>query len=289
METTDRLHLVEEKLGAFAPPPASSVPASIESDIEAPLALIIEDNSDVRQYIASCLEREYRLAFAENGQVGIDLALDLIPDLIISDVMMPEKDGFEVCEILKNNPHTSHIPIILLTAKADVEFRLIGLRRGADAYLPKPFNREELLIRMQKLLELRRQLQQYYLSLTADDQATMKEERPPEEEQEHQFVKQVRGVIEAHMADPKFVVPDLCREIGMSHSQLHRKLSALTGLSTKKLIRSIRMNYAKKLLKDPQLTITAVAYDAGFSDPDYFHRVFKQAFGMTPGAYRNTI
>ncbi|NRB53900.1 MAG: response regulator [Saprospiraceae bacterium] len=282
-------HMVEEKLNAFVPPPASSFAPNLEPEVEAPLTLIIEDNPDVRQYIASCLEEEYRLTFAENGQVGIDMALDLVPDLIISDVMMPEKDGFEVCEILKNNAHTSHIPIILLTAKADVESRLKGLQRGADAYLPKPFNRDELLIRMQKLLELRRQLQQYYLSLTADDQVSLNEKDSAEAEQEHQFVKQVRAVIEAHLADPKFVVPDLCREIGMSHSQLHRKLSALTGLSTKKLIRSIRMNYAKKLLKDPQLTITAVAYDAGFNDPDYFHRVFKQVFGMTPGAFRDTI
>lgn len=282
-------HMVEEKLNAFVPPPASSFAPNLEPEVEAPLTLIIEDNPDVRQYIAACLEEEYRLTFAENGQVGIDMALDLVPDLIISDVMMPEKDGFEVCEILKNNAHTSHIPIILLTAKADVESRLKGLQRGADAYLPKPFNRDELLIRMQKLLELRRQLQQYYLSLTADDQVSLNEKDSAEAEQEHQFVKQVRAVIEAHLADPKFVVPDLCREIGMSHSQLHRKLSALTGLSTKKLIRSIRMNYAKKLLKDPQLTITAVAYDAGFSDPDYFHRVFKQVFGMTPGAFRDTI
>lgn len=289
IEEDARLHMVEEKVNAFVPLPASSFSSNPEPEVEAPLALIIEDNPDVRQYIASCLDQEYRLAFAENGQVGIDMASDLIPDLIISDVMMPEKDGFEVCESLKNNAHTSHIPIILLTAKADVESRLKGLRRGADAYLPKPFNREELLIRMQKLLELRRQLQQYYLSLTADDQVVLNDKDSPEEEQEHQFVKQVRAVIEAHLADPKFVVPDLCREIGMSHSQLHRKLSALTGLSTKKLIRSIRMNYAKKLLKDPQLTITAVAYDAGFSDPDYFHRVFKQVFGMTPGAYRSKI
>lgn len=289
VEEDARLHMVKEKVNAFVPLPASSFSSSPDTEVEAPLALIIEDNPDVRQYIASCLEKEYRLAFAENGQVGIDMASDLIPDLIISDVMMPEKDGFEVCDTLKNNPHTSHIPIILLTAKADVESRLKGLQRGADAYLPKPFNREELLIRMQKLLELRRQLQQYYLSLTADDQVALNDKNSPEEEQEHQFVKQVRAVIEAHLADPKFVVPDLCREIGMSHSQLHRKLSALTGLSTKKLIRSIRMNYAKKLLKDPQLTITAVAYDAGFSDPDYFHRVFKQVFGMTPGAFRDTI
>lgn len=289
MEVSHQLQLVKDKVNAFAPPPVSSVSPTNESEMEAPLALIVEDNSDVRQYIASCLESEYRLAFAENGQLGIDIARELIPDLIVSDVMMPEKDGFEVCETLKTDPQTSHIPIILLTARADVESRLQGLQRGADAYLPKPFNKEELLIRMQKLLELRRQLQHYYWSLTANAQPAIKEKMSPEEEQEHQFVKQVREVIEAHITDPKFVVPDLCRAVGMSHSQLHRKLSALTGLSTNKLIRSIRLNTAKKLLKDPELTITAVAYDSGFSDPDYFHRVFKQAFGMTPGAFRNTI
>ena len=293
VEAVSELQLVKDKVNAFAPVPVASSPTADKAETEAPLILIVEDNTDVRQYIADCLSPSdsfgggYQLAFAENGRIGIEKALELIPDLIISDVMMPEKDGFEVCETLKTDPHTSHIPIILLTARADVESRLKGLQRGADAYLPKPFNQEELLIRIQKLLELRRQLQQYYLSLTASSQPAGPIKMEEEEEQEHQFVTKVRKVIEAHLTDPTFAVPDLCREVGMSHSQMHRKLSALTGLSTNKLIRSMRLNKAKELLQEPELTIAAVAYDSGFSDPDYFHRVFKQTFGITPGEFRN--
>ena len=150
---------IEDELVQFAirkPPSDSS---------ERPLVLIIEDNKDVAYYIHSCLEADYELLTAADGQQGIDIAIENVPDIIISDVMMPEKDGLEVCEILKEDERTSHVPIVLLTAKADMESRLAGLKRGADAYLSKPFNKEELFIRLEKLLELRRELQARYSSL----------------------------------------------------------------------------------------------------------------------------
>ncbi|MCB0535827.1 MAG: response regulator, partial [Saprospiraceae bacterium] len=130
-----------------------------------PLALLIEDNRDVVRYLSYCLEADYRIEVASNGLEGIEKALKIVPDIIVSDVMMPGKDGFEVCKILKSDERSSHIPIILLTAKADIGSKLKGLERGADAYLPKPFYKEELLIRLRKLLELRQSLRQYYLSL----------------------------------------------------------------------------------------------------------------------------
>ncbi len=130
-----------------------------------PQILLIEDNPDVVAYVASFLDKDYQVKVGKDGQEGIEMALKNIPDLIISDVMMPYKDGFEVCNTLKNDERTSHIPIIMLTAKADIQSKLEGLERGADAYLPKPFHKEELLLRIKKLLELRQKLQQHYLSL----------------------------------------------------------------------------------------------------------------------------
>jgi CheY-like chemotaxis protein len=135
---------------------------------DSPSILLIEDNPDVVEYLAACLKETYDLDFAYNGRAGIEKALETIPDLIISDVMMPEKDGFEVCDFLKNDERTSHIPIVLLTAKADVESRIAGLKRGADAYLAKPFHQEELLVTLANLLELRRKLQARYSILEMD-------------------------------------------------------------------------------------------------------------------------
>ena len=146
-------------------PVSSEVVAVASKKKNQPLVLVIEDNPDVVQYLIACLDSDYQIEVAHNGQRGIDKALEIIPDLIISDVMMPEKDGFEVTQFLKTNECTSHIPIILLTAKADVASKIEGLQRGADAYLPKPFDKMELLVRMEKLLELRKNLRSYYLSL----------------------------------------------------------------------------------------------------------------------------
>ena len=274
------------KQAEVAPDSLPSLSDNISANVDLPIVLVIEDNADVVQYIASVLDQRYQLQIARNGREGIDRALEQTPDLIISDVMMPEKDGFEVCNTLKKDPRTSHIPIILLTAKADIASKLSGLKKGADAYLSKPFDKEELLIRLQKLLESREKLRHYYLSLASSDNQYTLTETTIEEKLENEFVRQVRETIEAHIAEPGFTVDELCRKIGMSHSQLHRKLVALTGLSFSKLTRSLRMNRAKELLKNQELTIAAVAYDAGFSDPDYFHRVFKKEVGMTPTAFR---
>ncbi|MCO6489321.1 MAG: helix-turn-helix domain-containing protein [Phaeodactylibacter sp.] len=253
---------------------------------ELPLVLLVEDNQDVAQYIRSCLEGSYRLDMAHNGREGIDKALELVPDLIVSDVMMPEKDGFELAQMLKNDPRTSHIPIILLTAKADLASRLEGLERGADAYLPKPFYKEELLVRSRKLLELRRTLQAHYLSMAAGGTAPPAPSGSPAEQVENAFVLQVRAIVEAHLTSVDFTVEQLAREVFMSRSQLHRKLTALTGYSANRFVRYIRLSKARELLKDPSLAISSIAYDSGFTDPVYFARVFKQEFGVTPTEYR---
>ncbi|MBL0358217.1 MAG: response regulator [Chitinophagaceae bacterium] len=257
-----------------------------------PLILLVEDNADVVAYTASCLP-DYRLAVGKDGMEGLEIATEIIPDLIITDVMMPVMDGFELCRKLRNDEHTSHIPIIMLTAKADIESKMEGLEKGADAYLEKPFNREELLIRIKKLLELRKNLQQFYLK-----KAGLNYEAAPagiiaaaetesnEHKTEDEFVKKVREAIEVHLQDANFTVEQLCKLVFMSHSQLHRKLDALTGCSPNKFIRIIRLNKAKELLKNPANSIASIAFDSGYNDPGYFARVFKQEFGLTPQEWR---
>lgn len=252
-----------------------------------PNILIIEDNADVVAYLATCLQNSYHIQVGKDGQEGIDIAIQNIPDLIITDVMMPYKDGFEVCQTLKNDERTSHIPIIMLTAKADMTSKLEGLERGADEYLAKPFHKEELLVRIRKLLELRQKLQNYYLAAAGlTENATITKDIPTIDTIEDAFVKKVRQAVEEHLDDADFNVEALCKAMIMSHSQLHRKLSALTGFSANTFIRYVRLTKAKELLRNPAITITAVAFDTGFNDPSYFGRVFKQEFGMTPQEWR---
>ncbi|MCB9264079.1 MAG: response regulator [Lewinellaceae bacterium] len=246
-----------------------------------PLLLIIEDNQDVVQYLISCLDGEYQLVAAPNGQAGIDKAIELVPDIIVSDVMMPEKDGFEVCNTLKQDERTSHIPIILLTAKADIESKLEGLQLGADAYLPKPFNERELNIRLKKLIELRRSLQERFGNNTAELSAGGRA-FPLEDE----FLRKVRQLVNDNLSDADYGIVQLCRALNMSRSQLFRKLKALTGKPTSLFIRSIRLQKAKQLLLDTGLNVSEIAYEVGFTSPAYFTRAFSEEFGVAPSGVR---
>lgn len=256
----------------------------------APLILLVEDNVDVVAYTASCLP-DYKLAVGKDGKEGFEIATDIIPDLIITDIMMPFVDGFEMCSRLRADERTSHIPVIMLTAKADMQSKLEGLEKGADAYLEKPFHKEELLLRIRKLLEQRKQLQQYYSKQIGIIQNIEVENTPAgiEEPAEHEFVKKLRELVEANFTNYEFNVEQLCKLIFMSHSQLHRKLDALTGCSPNKFIRIVRLNKAKQLLADPSLSIAAIASDCGYNDSGYFARVFKQDFGVTPQEWRNKM
>ncbi len=250
-----------------------------------PLILLVEDNADVVAYTASCLP-DYRLAVGKDGMEGLEIATDIIPDLIMTDVMMPLMDGFELCHKLRNDERTSHIPIIMLTAKADMASKMEGLKRGADVYLEKPFNREELLLRIKKLLELRKHLQQYYLKKAGLTDKFISIPAPVDDQIEDVFVRKVRETIEAHLADFNFTVEQLSKYVFMSHSQLHRKLDALTGCSPNKFIRLIRLNKAKELLKTPDNSIASIAFECGYNDPGYFSRVFKQENNITAQEWR---
>ncbi len=268
-------------------PQAEVLPAAGNGHTDsAPLILIVEDNADVIAYLASCLPG-YRLAAARDGQEGIEIAADIVPDIIISDMMMPRMDGFDLCRTLKNDLRTSHIPIILLTAKADFSSKLAGLEHGADAFLAKPFHQEELALRIRKLLENRQKLQQHYLAAAglAEETVPLKDV-PPVSNLDHAFVKKAREAVEAHLDDTGFDVEKLCRALTMSHSQAHRKLSALTGFSATRFIRFVRLTKAIELLRNTNFCITAIAFDTGFSDPAYFSRVFRQVFGVPPQQWR---
>lgn len=244
-----------------------------------PIALIVEDNAEIAQYLQICLDSKYQVLKASNGQLGIDMALETIPDIIISDVMMPERDGFELCEALKEDERSSHIPIILLTAKANVESRITGLKYGADDYLAKPFHEEELLVRMQNLLDIRRKLQERYQHLYREHPNTMVSARANREDV---FVQKLKEIFEQKMTDPRFDLDTLSNELHLSRSQLGRKVKALTGQSPAIFLRSLRLQKARHLLLTSSLSVKEVAYDVGFSDPSYFSKSYSEQFGENP-------
>ncbi|MBK8705430.1 MAG: response regulator [Saprospiraceae bacterium] len=243
--------------------------------------LIVEDNSGVVQYLRSILADDYQLGVAVNGLEGIDKALETIPDLIISDVMMPQKDGFELCQTLKKDFRTSHIPIILLTAKADLESKLAGLEHGADAYITKPFNSRELRIRVRNLIEMRDALREKYRAMSEPVS-----EAPATAGPDDEFFNNLRNAIAVHSGDEEFHVVHLCKKLGISRVQLFRKLKALTGNSASQFVRSYRLNRAKVMLSNTDLNISEIAFEVGFKDPAYFTRAFTREFGIAPSALR---
>ncbi len=276
------------RMGLHHPDLAS--PSSEINTSQNQLILLVEDNADVVAYTASCLP-DYRLAVGNDGQEGFDIACEIIPDLIITDVMMPFVDGFEMSRRLRNDQRTSHIPIIMLTAKADMASKLEGLEHGVDAYLEKPFHKEELLLRIKKLLERRTELQQYYsqnLNAPPTNSVTPGTDITPSADQaEHAFVQKIRRLVEENLSDLDYNVDQLSKDLYMSHSQLHRKLDALIGIAPSRYIRTLRMNKAKELLLDQKHSITKIAFDCGYTTPSYFTRVFKQEFGITPQEWRS--
>ena len=254
---------------------------SIPNDEEKPLVLIIEDNADVTEYIISCLAADYNLQTAPNGKIGIEKALEMVPDVILSDVMMPEMDGFEVCRHLKTDRRTSHIPIVLLTAKATQADKVSGLSHGADAYLTKPFDKEELLVRLHNLAALSQRLRERLSNIVPATEAVS-----DVESKEAIFLKEVNEIIDSKLSDELFDTNHLCRAIAMSRTQLHRKLKALTGQSTASYIRTFRLKKAKSLLESTDLPIGEIASEIGYKDFSHFSRSFLKEFGVQPSETR---
>ena len=264
-------------------PPDEEITANAETEA-LPYLLIIEDNPDVVRYTTTLLKGHYRTAVALDGEEGLKMAMESIPDLIISDLKMPRKNGYEVCQTLKTDNRTSHIPIVLVSAQADQEARNDGLRSGADAYLIKPFNQDELFIRLEQLIELRRRLRERYQNLApiapSDDPVFHKEDA---------FIGELQATIEDHLDDENFGIPEICSVIGMSRSQLHLKIKALTNRSTSHYIRGFRLMRAREMFRTTDLNVTEVAFEVGFRDVAYFSRSFSAEFGLPPRDYLKTV
>lgn len=248
-----------------------------ETDSDRPIVLIIEDNLDVAHYLKTCLEDKFETLHAPDGIKGIELAFEKIPDIIISDVMMPGKDGFEVCETLKTDERTDHIPIVILTAKATFKDKLKGLSHGADVYLAKPFVKEELFIRLDKLVANRKKLINK-IQKEGSDILLKKQTKNPK----LQFLKKVVKLIHKDISNSEFGSEELAKKLLVSESQVYRKIKAITGKSTAIYIRSVRLQYAKELLVNSDRTVSEVAFDVGFNDPSWFSRAFKKEFGYSP-------
>jgi len=242
--------------------------------------LLVEDNEEVRTFIKQALQQTYTIFEQENGATGLECALDLIPDLIISDVMMPVMDGLELCRKLKTDERTSHIPIVLLTARSAYVHQVNGFENGADAYMMKPFNLKILELNIQNLLNARETIKQKFAQVI-----TLEPKNMVINTTEQNFLNKIIQVIEDHIADPDFDVPTLASEIGMSQPVLYKKIRALTDLSVNDFIKSLRIKRAAQLLKQGGGNITEIAYAVGFSDRKYFSSEFKKHFGKTPSEF----
>jgi len=243
--------------------------------------LVVEDNTDLRHFIQDDFSPQYRVLAAQDGRAGLELAIEEVPDLILSDVMMPVMDGFEMTRLLKEDERTSHIPIILMTARSEAESRHQGLRLGADDYVAKPFDVEDLSLRIHNLIEQRRKVAEIYERKIA----MLSPEAMPIESADERFIVQLREVIDANLDDPDFKIDSLCREVGMSRSQLHRKLKAVIGKSTSDFVRSHRIRRAASLFDGGYGNVTEVAYAVGFKNLSYFSRSFKEVYGIQPSEY----
>ncbi|RME42563.1 MAG: DNA-binding response regulator, partial [Chloroflexi bacterium] len=246
-------------------------------DEEATAVLIVEDHADVRRYLREHLQADYQVIEAKDGLEGMEVAREAIPDLVISDVMMPGQDGYALCAALKTDEKTSHIPVILLTARAGEEDTLTGLETGADDYLLKPFHAKELQVRVRNLIEQRRALRRRFLR-----EGMMRPKEVTVTSLDDQFLQKVMTTIEARLADERFSVEELSHEVNMTPRHLHRKLRALTGKTPVQLIRFVRLSRARQLLEQRAGTVSEIAYQVGFSNLSYFARVFREEFGKLP-------
>lgn len=266
------------------------LPVSIESKLSGsdafskgsqfPLLLIVEDSNDVSQYLSAILKHEFHIEKANNGLTGLEMAFDTVPDIILSDVMMPEMDGISLLEKVKSDIRTSHIPVVLLTAKADMNSRLSGLERGADAYLAKPFDERELHIVLKNLIEIRRKLHERYASPDG-----FPEVLEPEFRMEDEFMQRVKCVLEANLGDDEFGVAELCREMAVSRAQLYRKFKSVSNKTIAEYFKLLRLYKAKALLSGNKMNVTEAAFASGFKNLSYFSREFSAEFGLSPVNY----
>lgn len=247
---------------------------------DSPIILVAEDNVDIRTYVKSCLEPAYHIIEADNGLEAWNLAIDKIPDIIITDVLMPELDGIQLCSRLKTDSRTCHIPIIILSARTSLIHRREGLQTGADDYLNKPFNVEELLLKIKNLLRSREILRAKY-----SQQFILQPENLDITSSEKEFLVKLKSIVEEHLADPDFHIPDFSGELGMSRSVIYRKLKGITGMTLIEFVNDYRLSKASLLLKHKKLNVSQTAIEVGFSDPNYFSKSFRKKYGISPSDF----
>jgi signal transduction histidine kinase/ligand-binding sensor domain-containing protein/DNA-binding response OmpR family regulator len=246
-----------------------------------PLMLVVDDNEDFRNFISAMFIDNYRILKAEDGEIALKTILDKMPDLIICDVMMPNMDGFELCRMVKQDIRVSHIPIILLTAKAGEENKYKGLEAGAEDYIAKPFNMEMLTLKVSRIIERQRKTRDQFKHkvdiTTTDIEITSLDEK---------FVKKAVALVEENLSSSEFLVEDLCREMGMSRVYFYKKILSLTDKTPSEFIRFIRLKRAADLLEKSQMFVNEVAFQVGFNDPKYFRKYFKDEYGVSPNEYK---
>ena len=269
--------------------PIAAPAAVTEQDEDVPTVLIVDDNADIRTYLQSILQGQYRLLEAEDGKCGLELAREHVPDLIVSDVMMPVMNGLEFCQQVKKDDISSHIPVILLTARALEKHQIEGYESGADAYLTKPFSPELLLARIDNLLQSRHQLKDLWATKPATENAVA---TPAEVTSattmpiEDAFISRFKNMVEQRLTDSNLSVEDLAADMGLSRVQLYRKVKALTGSTPVDLLRKARLAQAQRLLQESTLSVSEIAYQVGFASPSYFTKCYKDEFGIVPGEAR---
>ena len=245
------------------------------------MLLIVEDNEDVISYLMTIFADDYEVTAAIDGLEGFERACEIVPDIILTDVMMPGLDGIQMLDMLKNDPRTSHIPVVILTAKADVASRVEGLARGADAYVAKPFDREELRAEIRMLIKQRKLLYSRYSSAGVP---------PPDNnhnyKMEDSFMKRINEVMTVHLADDRFDINSLCEKLNMSRTQLYRKFRSLTSQSPHDYYLRMKLHRARQLLTTSDLTVAEAAYRAGFKNVSHFSKAFTREFGINPSDIR---
>lgn len=255
---------------------------------ELPNILIIDDNADMRRYLRTLLANNYYVMEADDGQNGLRLARESVPDLIVSDVMMPVMDGLELCQQLKEDFITSHIPVILLTARSTEAQQMEGYEHGADAYLTKPFKAELLLSRISNLLKSRQQLRQYFGDQSSAALPAGEDAKPVKlTTQNSLFMDSLKEAVRNNMSNPNLKMDDLGEQLGISRVQLYRKVKVLTGLSPIELLRQMRLERGKVLLNSTTKTVAEIAFEVGFGTPSYFTSCFKKQYGKLPMEYRS--
>lgn len=247
------------------------------------LVLIVDDNIDVVNYVSDILSKFYKVITAVNGKMGVEKAMRFVPDLIISDVMMPEKSGIDLCAALKNYNQTSHIPIILLTAKLGEKDKLEAMKIGADDYITKPFDSEYLLTRIENLFKNRKKLVNYYSNTTSTN---LNEEKKSIEDK---FLEKLENLIIEKYNGDEICIPEIAQELGFSRSSLYRKIKAVTGSPINHFVKRVRLNKAAKLISKQGFNVSEAAFESGFNDIKYFRTCFKEQFGVTPSKYKDGI